>query len=32
LTEGQRVLPEAALAAGYAFRYPDIAAACAALV
>jgi uncharacterized protein (TIGR01777 family) len=32
LTEGQRVLPEAALAAGYTFRYPDIAAACAALV
>jgi uncharacterized protein (TIGR01777 family) len=32
LTEGQRVLPEAALAAGYAFRYPEIAAACAALV
>jgi hypothetical protein len=32
LTEGQRVLPEAALAAGYAFRYPTIGAACAALV
>jgi uncharacterized protein (TIGR01777 family) len=32
LTEGQRVLPEAALAAGYAFRYPDITSACAALV
>jgi uncharacterized protein (TIGR01777 family) len=32
LTEGQRVLPEAPLAAGYTFRYPTIAAACAALV
>jgi uncharacterized protein len=32
LTEGQRVLPEATLAAGYAFRYPEIREACAALV
>jgi uncharacterized protein (TIGR01777 family) len=32
LTEGQRVLPEAALAAGYTFRYPEIGAACASLV
>ena len=32
LTEGQRVLPAAALAAGFAFRYPGIGAACAALV
>lgn len=32
LTEGQRVLPQAALAAGYAFRYPEIGAACASLV
>jgi uncharacterized protein (TIGR01777 family) len=32
VTEGQRVLPEATLAAGYAFRYPEIAAACASLV
>jgi uncharacterized protein (TIGR01777 family) len=31
LTEGQRVLPEATLAAGYAFRYPEIGAACASL-
>ena len=31
LTEGQRVLPEAALAAGFAFRYPGISAALAAL-
>ena len=32
LTEGQRVLPEAAVAAGYAFRYPEIREACASLV
>jgi uncharacterized protein (TIGR01777 family) len=32
VTEGQRVLPEATLAAGYAFRYPEIGAACASLV
>lgn len=32
VTEGQRVLPEATLAAGYRFRYPEIAAACASLV
>jgi hypothetical protein len=32
VTEGQRVLPEAALAAGYRFRYPEIAGACASLV
>jgi uncharacterized protein (TIGR01777 family) len=32
VTEGQRVLPEAALAAGYTFRYPEIGAACASLV
>jgi len=31
VTEGQRVLPEATLAAGYAFRYPEIGAALAAL-
>jgi uncharacterized protein (TIGR01777 family) len=31
LTEGQRVLPEAVLAAGYAFRFPDIRSACADL-
>jgi len=31
ITEGQRVLPSATLAAGYAFRYPEIGAACAAL-
>ena len=32
ITEGQRVLPAAALAAGYAFRYPEVTAACASLV
>lgn len=32
LTEGQRVLPEATLAAGYAFRHPEIGEACAGLV
>jgi uncharacterized protein len=32
LTEGQRVLPAATLAAGYAFRHPDIREACASLV
>ena len=32
LTEGQRVLPEAAVAAGYAFRHPEIREACASLV
>jgi hypothetical protein len=32
VTEGQRVLPQATLAAGYRFRYPDIAGACASLV
>jgi hypothetical protein len=32
VTEGQRVLPEAALAAGYTFRYPEITEACASLV
>ena len=32
VTEGQRVLPEAALTAGYVFRYPDIREACASLV
>jgi len=32
LTEGQRVLPTATLAAGYAFRYPEIRAAFASLV
>ena len=31
VTEGQRVLPQAALAAGYTFRYPTIASACAAI-
>jgi hypothetical protein len=32
VTEGQRVLPAATLTAGYAFRYPEIAPACASLV
>ncbi len=32
VTEGQRVLPEAALAAGYRFRHPEITEACASLV
>jgi uncharacterized protein len=32
VAEGQRVLPEATLAAGYRFRYRDIDAACAQLV
>jgi hypothetical protein len=32
VTEGQRVLPEAALAAGYTFRHPEITEACASLV
>lgn len=32
LTEGQRVLPEATLAAGYAFRHPEIGEACASLL
>jgi uncharacterized protein (TIGR01777 family) len=32
VSEGQRVLPEATLAAGYTFRYPEIEAACAASV
>lgn len=31
VTEGQRVLPAAALAAGYTFRYPTIERACAAI-
>jgi uncharacterized protein (TIGR01777 family) len=32
VTEGQRVLPEAALAAGYRFRHPEITEACASLI
>jgi uncharacterized protein (TIGR01777 family) len=32
VTEGQRVLPEATLASGYAFTYPEIGAALAAIV
>lgn len=32
VTEGQRVLPTATLAAGYSFRFPEINAACADLV
>jgi uncharacterized protein len=32
LTEGQRVLPEATLAAGYTFLHPDIDEACVSLV
>jgi uncharacterized protein (TIGR01777 family) len=32
ITEGQRVLPEATLAAGYVFRYPEIEAACLSIV
>jgi len=32
VTEGQRVLPEAALAAGFTFRYSTVGEACAALV
>lgn len=32
VSEGQRVVPAAALAAGYRFRFPDIDAACANLV
>jgi uncharacterized protein (TIGR01777 family) len=32
VSEGQRVLPEATLAAGYTFRYPEINAACVSLV
>lgn len=31
MTEGQRVLPQAALAAGFAFRYPEVGAACTSL-
>jgi NAD dependent epimerase/dehydratase family enzyme len=29
VTEGQRVLPEATLAAGYTFRFPELAPALA---
>ncbi len=32
VTEGQRVVPAAALAAGYVFRHPEITEACASLV
>jgi hypothetical protein len=32
VTEGQRVLPEATLASGFVFKYPEIGAALAALV
>jgi uncharacterized protein (TIGR01777 family) len=32
VTEGQRVIPEATLAAGYVFRHPEITEACASLV
>jgi uncharacterized protein (TIGR01777 family) len=32
VTEGQRVLPEATLASGYLFKYPDIGAALGAIV
>ena len=32
VSEGQRVVPEATLAAGYRFRFPDIDGACADLV
>jgi uncharacterized protein (TIGR01777 family) len=32
VSEGQRVVPDAALAAGYRFRFPDIDGACANLV
>jgi uncharacterized protein (TIGR01777 family) len=32
LTTGQRVLPKAALASGYAFKYPDVDAALAAIL
>lgn len=32
VTEGQRVLPAATLAAGYVFRHPEITEACASLI